>query len=409
MNSIKGNNNVEIKMWTEGVPVESEAIDQLRNISAHPGIFKHIAVMPDVHVGNGATVGSVIATKGTIIPAAVGVDLGCGIIAVRISLKASQLPTNLYKVRQEIEAMVPVGFDQHTNARLNNKIHSKTEKLLNNKFKQLRTGLDNILAKHPGIENMSKDTLRKAFEQLGTLGGGNHFIELCIDENQDIWVMLHSGSRGIGNCIGRYFIELAKKDMGIHINNLPDKELAYLKEGTTYYNDYVEAVGWAQDYARRNRDTMLELVLSALTKHLPTFTITAEAINCHHNFVEQEEHFGEIINVTRKGAVMAYEGMLGVIPGSMGAKSFIVRGKGNKDSFCSCSHGAGRKMSRSKANKSITIEEHEKATVGVECRKDAGVLDESPAAYKDIDQVMLAQTDLVEIVHTLKQVLCVKG
>ena len=409
MNIVKGSNNLEIKMWTDGVPVESGAIDQLRNISQIPGIFKHIAAMPDVHVGKGATVGSVIATKGTIIPSAVSVDIGCGMAAVRLSLKSSQLPDNLYSIRREIELMVPVGFDEHNNDRLNVKEHRDTKKLINNHHRQLQTGYDAIVAKHPTIEKMARDVARKSWQQLGTLGGGNHFIEICEDENQDVWVMLHSGSRGIGNCIGRYFIELAKKDMGVHVANLPDKELAYLSEGTVHYDDYREAVAWAQGYARRNREVMLELVLAALTRHFPPFNITSEAVNCHHNYVEEEEHFGEFVNVTRKGAVSAQKDQLGIIPGSMGAKSFIVRGKGNEESFCSCSHGAGRVMSRSKAKRTITVEDHEESTKGIECRKDSGVIDESPKAYKDIDAVMLAQADLVEIVHTLRQLICVKG
>lgn len=407
-NVIKGD-LVDIKMWTKHVPVESAAIDQLRSITKLPDVFKHVAAMPDVHVGTGSTVGTVLAMKGTVIPAAVGVDIGCGMIACRLNLKADQLPDNLHKVRSEIEAMVPVGFDEHTTERLNGKGHQNTRTVLNNQFKNLKTGLDAIVAKHPGIDKMVKDAEKKARSQLGSLGGGNHFIELCIDENQDVWIMLHSGSRGIGNAIGRYFIELAQKDAEANKIVLPNKDLAYLKEGTQHFDDYVEAMSWAQEYARRNRDAMLELVIAALVRHLPAFKITKEAINCHHNYINEEEHFGENVIITRKGAVSAQVGELGIIPGSMGAKSFIVEGLGNVDSFCSCSHGAGRKMSRSAAKKKITVEEHAIATAGVECRKDEGMIDESPAAYKDIDDVMLSQTDLVKVVHTLKQVLCVKG
>lgn len=401
--------NALVKMWTDGVPVESAAIDQLRNVASLPIIHEHVAVMPDVHFGRGATVGSVIATKGAIIPSAVGVDIGCGMNAVRLSLKAEDLPDSLKNVFTSIEQLVPTGFNMHTASSLGNRYHRDTKKWLNNQFKQVEPGWQSIVAKAPGVEHQARDLYKKMHNQIGTLGGGNHFIELCLDENGDVWVMLHSGSRGVGNAIGLYFIEAAQsyaESMGM---SLPDKELAYLVEGTPAYDQYVEAVGWAQDYARRNRMVMMELTLVALRKHLPEFHITQEAINCHHNYVNKESHFGETVHVTRKGAVRAREGDLGIIPGSMGARSYIVRGKGNPDSFCSCSHGAGRVMSRSKAKKTFTVEDHEAATDGVMCRKDAGVIDETPAAYKDIDAVMAAQTDLVEIVHTLKQVLCVKG
>lgn len=400
---------VNVKMWTKFVPVESGAIDQLRSITKLPFVFKHVAAMPDVHVGTGSTVGTVLATKQAVIPAAVGVDIGCGMIACRISLKAEDLPDNLHRLRTEIENMVPVGFDEHSIPRLNGSGHQNTRKVLNNQYNNLKKGLDDIILKHPIIEKMAKNAEEKAYRQLGSLGGGNHFIELCLDENNDVWIMLHSGSRGIGNIIGRYFIELAQKDMEAQQIKLPNKDLAYLEEGSKYYQDYVDAVDWAQEYARRNRDAMMELVITAMTRFLPTFKVTKEAINSHHNYVSHETHFGEKVIITRKGAVDAHKGVLGIIPGSMGAKSFIVRGLGNAESFCSCSHGAGRKMSRSAAKKQITVEEHIKATEGVECRKDEGMIDESPAAYKSIDDVMLSQTDLVEVVHTLKQVLCVKG
>ena len=407
-NVVKGV-NTNIFMWTREVPVESGAIDQLRNLSQMPFIFKHVAAMPDVHVGVGATVGSVFATRNAVIPAAVGVDIGCGMIACRLSLSANQLPDNLYSVRTEIETMVPVGMSDHTDGLLKSSAHTKTARLLNNQFSQLKDQLDTIIQKHPAIERMAKDANNRAWRQLGSLGGGNHFIELCIDESNDVWLMLHSGSRGIGNVIGRYFIELAKKEMMANNIHLPDADLAYLEEGSTYYQDYVDAVGWAQEYAQRNRAAMLELVLTALARHLPPFKVTKEAIQCHHNYISHETHYGEDVIVTRKGAVAAHSGALGIIPGSMGAKSYIVRGLGKEESFCSCSHGAGRVMSRGAAKRSITLAEHIKATAGIECRKDEGVIDESPAAYKDIDSVMRSQTDLVEIVHTLKQVLCVKG
>ena len=407
-NLIKGD-LVDVKMWTKFVPVESGAIDQLRSITKLPFVFKHVAAMPDVHIGVGSTVGTVLATRSAVIPAAVGVDIGCGMIACRISLTAEDLPDNLHRLRTEIETMVPVGMDDHNIARLNGKGHQDTRTVLNNQWKQLDKGLEAITLKHPIIEKMVKNSEEKAYRQLGSLGGGNHFVEICLDENNDVWIMLHSGSRGIGNAIGRYFIELAQKDMEKNNIHLPHKDLAYLQEGSIHYDDYVAAVDWAQEYAKRNRDAMLELVITAMTRFLPTFKVTKEAINCHHNYVSQETHFDENVIITRKGAVSAQKDELGTIPGSMGAKSFIVRGLGNPESFCSCSHGAGRTMSRSAAKRKITVEDHILATAGVECRKDEGMIDESPAAYKSIDDVMASQTDLVQIVHTLKQVLCVKG
>jgi tRNA-splicing ligase RtcB len=407
-NLIKGK-QVDIKMWTRHVPVESEAIDQLRRITELPIVWGHVAAMPDVHVGVGATVGTVLATKNAVIPSAVGVDIGCGMIACQLSLSAEDLPDNLHRIRKEIEEMVPVGFDEHTAQRIRGHGHQNTQKLLNNQYHQVSGGIENLIKKHPALGKMVRDVYSRVYNQMGTLGGGNHFVELCLDENQNVWIMLHSGSRGIGNVIGRYFIELAKKDAERNQRNLPDRDLAYLEEGSEHYADYLEAVEWAQDYARRNRDTMLNLVITALSRHLPKFKITKEAVNSHHNYVSEETHFGEKLIITRKGAVAAHRDTLGIIPGSMGAKSYIVRGLGNEESFCSCSHGAGRRMSRSAAKRQITLEDHVMATQGVECRKDEGVIDESPAAYKNIDDVMNSQKDLVEIVHTLKQVLCVKG
>jgi len=385
-----------IKAWTDGVAFDSGAYDQVMNVTTLPFIHRHIAIMPDVHFGRGATVGSVIPTKGAIIPAAVGVDIGCGMVAARTSLRAAQLPDSLSAIRADIEAAVPVGAAQHESA----SGHADDTAF---------DGLVSIVAKHPAIGKMAKNVHEKATLQSGTLGGGNHFIELCLDTEDRVWVMLHSGSRGIGNIIGRYFIEVAKEDMQIHHINLPDRDLSYLSEGTGQFDDYVEAVGWAQNYARANRETMMSLVLDVLAKDLPEFSIEDKAINCHHNYVQRENHFGENVWLTRKGAVSARQGQLGIIPGSMGERSFIVRGKGNAESFNSCSHGAGRVMSRGKAKKEISLADHVAATEGVECRKDSGVLDESPAAYKNIDAVMKAQQDLVEVVHTLKQVLCVKG
>lgn len=386
-----------VKTWTKGVAFEAEAAEQLKRTAALPFIHKWVAAMPDVHVGIGATVGSVIPTKGAIIPAAVGVDIGCGMMAQKTSLRASDLPDNLKSIRHQMERDIPVGTSSHNS----NRIPASSE----NVWGQLRTTFDRIAEKHPKIR------AKQQLVQLGTLGGGNHFIELCLDEEQNVWIMLHSGSRGVGNAIGLYFIELAKRDMERYFINLPDMNLAYFVEGAEHFNDYFEAVLWAQNYARLNREIMMELLVHGLRRHkeLPPFELRERAVNCHHNYVELEHHYGADVFVTRKGAVRARQGELGIIPGSMGAKSFIVRGLGNPESFQSCSHGAGRRMSRTAARAAISVEDHLKATALVECRKDSGVIDESPAAYKDIDSVMKAQSDLVEIVHTLKQVVCVKG
>lgn len=388
---------VPVKVYTNDI--DQPALDQLGKIAQLPIIHHHIAAMPDVHVGKGATVGSVIPTKGAIIPAAVGVDIGCGMNAVRLSLKAHDLPDNLHKIRSAIEATIPVGFAMHTR---NNQIKASTLKAIDVQLKP-------IIDKHSGLIKMVRNFDRTWERQIATLGGGNHFIELCLDEQDNVWIMLHSGSRGIGNAIGRYFISLAKKDMGRQLGNLPDKDLAYFTEGAQHFDDYVQAVTWAQDYAMINRREMMRLIVSNLHQALPHFKMTKEAINCHHNYVEKEHHYGENVYVTRKGAIRAGVDELGIIPGSMGAKSFIVRGKGTKSSFCSCSHGAGRKMSRTQAKKRFTRFDLEQLTEGIECRKDKGVVDEIPSAYKDIDQVMQYQNDLVEVVHTLKQVVCVKG
>ena len=391
-------NGVPIKAWVRGVPLEEAAENQLRNVARLPFIHKWVAAMPDVHWGIGATVGSVIPTHRAIIPAAVGVDIGCGMMAARTSLVASDLPDNLYPLRRAIEKAVPVGFAQF----------KQTPPASEKVWARLGKSFRFILEKHPKVEGKGG---RPPERQLGTLGGGNHFIEVCLDQDDRVWVMLHSGSRGIGNRIGQYFIALARKDMKHHIHNLPDKDLAYFEEGADHFDDYVEAVDWAQRYARANRDLMMRYVMRALAslKSLPPFDADVEAVNCHHNYVQREHHYGEDVWVTRKGAVRAGEGELGIIPGSMGARSYLVRGLGNPESFESCSHGAGRAMSRTKARKKFSKEDHERMTEGVECRKDTGVLDETPGAYKSIDDVMAAQRDLVEVVHTLKQVVCVKG
>jgi len=387
---------VPVKIYTD--EVEAAAMQQLYNMAQLPFIHSHLAVMPDVHMGKGATVGSVIPTKGAIIPAAVGVDIGCGMNAVRLSIKANDLPDNLRAIRSTIEEAIPVGYNMH-----------KHDRARESTIRALSSGLDSILRKHKKIYSMQKKPYQTWIRQIGTLGGGNHFIELCLDENQDVWIMLHSGSRGIGNVIGQYFIALAKKDMGQHIVNLPDKDLAYFTQGARHFADYVEAVEWGQDYAMANRREMMHFIIEALRKKLRKFGVTKEAINCHHNYVSREFHFGEDVFVTRKGAISAKEGELGIIPGSMGAKSFIVKGKGNPQSFCSCAHGAGRKMSRAAAKRQFSESDVSLQTEGVECRKDKGIIDEIPAAYKDIDQVMKHQSDLVDIVHTLKQIVCVKG
>ena len=391
-----------IKMWTRGVPVEDGARAQLSNAARMPFIFKHLAVMPDVHVGKGSTIGSVIPTLHAIIPAAVGVDIGCGMMAAKTTLSAADLPDNLAGIRSAIERAVPHG--RTVGKRDKGAWGDSPPETVDAAWSGLVEQFSKIAEKHARLKNTNNRM------HLGTLGTGNHFIEVCLDESDAVWFMLHSGSRGVGNAIGSHFIELAKQDMRTWMINLPDKDLAYFPEGTRHFDDYVEAVEWAQGFAACNREIMMRNVVAAVrAKIAKPFETHVEAVNCHHNYVSREKHFGEEILVTRKGAVRARAGELGIIPGSMGARSFIVRGLGNEDSFHSCSHGAGRKMSRTEARKRFTVEQHVAATAGVECRKDADVIDETPAAYKDIDAVMEAQRDLVEIVHTLKQVVCVKG
>jgi tRNA-splicing ligase RtcB (3'-phosphate/5'-hydroxy nucleic acid ligase) len=389
-----------VKTWTDGVPVEDAALQQVANVARLPFIFHHVAVMPDVHWGLGATVGSVIATKGAIIPAAVGVDIGCGMIAARTNLTAGDLPDNLHRLRSAIEHAVPHGRTDR-GGRNDRGAWGEARDL-----GPLGKGLQAIVRRHPNLARAAD----RAGRHLGTLGTGNHFIEICVDEVQRVWVMLHSGSRGIGNAIGTYFIERAKEDMRRIQVNLPDADLAYLPEGSILFEDYFHAVEWAQAYAAGNRRHMLHVTMATMANalHRPV-TADEEAVNCHHNYVARERHFGDEVLVTRKGAVRARKGDLGIIPGSMGERSYIVRGRGNPESFCSCSHGAGRRMSRSEAKRRYTLADHAHATAGVECRKDAEVIDETPMAYKPIDAVMAAQSDLVEVLHTLKQVVCVKG
>lgn len=405
MQVFQGANGGLIKAWIDGVTVEEQARKQLDNIAAMPFIHKHVAIMPDCHWGMGATVGSVIPTLGAIIPAAVGVDIGCGMMALRTTLTANDLPDTLLGIRTEIEKRVPHG--RTDNGGVNDR--GAWGELQVDTSDLLFCELSEIAKKHPKIESAAK----RAPFHAGTLGTGNHFIEICLDEDNQVWIMLHSGSRGIGNRIGSYFIELAKNDMRRWFINLPDENLSYFPEGTEHFADYMKAVAWAQRFARFNRELMmratLEAIRAVITKEFDTDSV---AVNCHHNYVAHEKHMGATVMLTRKGAVSAKEGELGIIPGSMGAKSFIVRGKGGAagvQAFFSCSHGAGRSMSRTQAKKQFTLDDHIKATEGVECRKDAEVIDETPMAYKDIDAVMAAQSDLVEIVHTLKQVVCVKG
>ncbi|RZS45187.1 tRNA-splicing ligase RtcB [Herbihabitans rhizosphaerae] len=382
---------VDIKMWTRPETVEDQAMGQLRNISALPWVFKHVAVMPDVHFGKGATVGSVIAMRDAVSPAAVGVDIGCGMTAVRTSLRANDLPASLAHLRSRIEARVPVGFGMHKASVFNDGDANDWDTFWRG-FDQLTTAV--------------KSKMDRALHQMGTLGGGNHFLEVCLDEHDQVWIMLHSGSRGIGNLLAQHHIEVARALA--HNAELPDPDLAVFLAGTDEMREYRHDLYWAQDYARRNRAVMTRLVCDVLRQQFDAVTFD-EPISCHHNYVAEEHHYGEDVLVTRKGAIRAGRGDLGIIPGSMGTGSYIVRGLGNPESFESASHGAGRRMSRNKARKQFTEQDLVEQTAGVECRKDAGVVDEIPGAYKNIDEVLNNQGDLVEVVAKLKQVLCVKG
>lgn len=392
----KKHQRVPIKIWSDLQKVEPKAIDQLKNTASLPFVHKHIAAMPDVHFGLGATVGSVIATKGAICPAAVGVDIGCGMMAVKTELSSAIVQDKIKDIRASIERSVPVGFRQH------------------NEMK----GLSESVNSWAGWKDFSlayfeeKALYKKAREQMGTLGGGNHFIEICLDTENSVWVMLHSGSRGIGNIIARRHIENAKSFINKMFISLPDPDLSYFVQQTDEFVRYWDDLQWLQSYAFKNRQVMMDLILKDLSyaifgefKKLHR----VEEINCHHNYAEREHHFGENVLVTRKGAVRARKGDMGIIPGSMGAKSFIVRGLGNTESFHSCSHGAGRVMSRNEAKKRFTVDDLKAQTLGVECKKDESVLDEIPSCYKDIDEVMSNQKDLVEIVYQLKQIMCIKG
>jgi tRNA-splicing ligase RtcB (3'-phosphate/5'-hydroxy nucleic acid ligase) len=386
MNRIQGD-KVDVWAWTNPGEIEGSALQQLKNIAKLPWVFHHVAAMPDVHFGKGATVGSVIAMKGAVSPAAVGVDIGCGMAAVRTSLKASDLPDNLHGIRREVERAIPVGFSQHRDA-----IERPQDEQLWREFHDLT----------PAV----KDLFGKARRQLGTLGGGNHFIELCLDSEERVWMMLHSGSRNIGKTLADIHIARAKKLA--HNKDLPDRDLAVFLAGTREMEEYRRDLFWAQRYAMKNREVMLELYKHMLISSFPHAQF-ADPVLCHHNYVAEETHYGQDVLVTRKGAIRAGKGDLGIIPGSMGTRSYIVRGLGNPASFESAAHGAGRRMSRSEAKRRFTARDLQDQTKGVECRKDEGVIDEIPAAYKPIEQVMENQKDLVEIVAELRQVLCVKG
>jgi tRNA-splicing ligase RtcB len=395
---------VPIRSWTVGVPYEEKAREQVVRVASMPFVYKWVAVMPDVHAGLGATVGSVIATAGAVMPSAVGVDIGCGMMAVRTTLRASELPADRKPIREAIERAVPHGRTNH-GGRGDKGAWGNPPAQVTAAWARLEPGYREIVARHRGLDRGA------TLEHLGTLGTGNHFIEVNVDEAGQVWLMLHSGSRGVGNRIGADFVEMAKREAKRWFLDLPDPDLAYFPDGTDLFEDYLHAVTWAQEFAATNRELMMDAIVAALKAcgHLPPFELEGERVNCHHNYVAREKHYGKSVLVTRKGAVRARQGDLGIIPGSMGARSYITRGLGNPESFTSCSHGAGRAMSRTAAKKAFTLEDHARATADVECRKDADVLDETPGAYKSIDAVMHAQRDLVEVVHTLRQVVCVKG
>ena len=390
---------VPIKIWSDINTVESSAVDQLKNVASLPFVFKHVAAMPDVHFGFGATVGSVIATKGAVCPCAVGVDIGCGMIAVKTKLDHRVVQDKIKEIRHSIERSIPTGFDR------NKKLTTTVENWAGwKRWNDLFATKDH--------KKSEKELLDSAMKQMGTLGGGNHFIEICLDTENNVWVMLHSGSRNIGKSLAELHINRAKDEMKKMFISLPDPDLAYFAEYTKLYDEYMQDLLWAQDYAAQNRQEMLTRILKDLSYamgHQGAPIETEMLVNCHHNYASYEHHYGENVLVTRKGAVRARTDDLGIIPGSMGTRSYIVRGLGNDESFHSCSHGAGRKMSRNKAKELFTIEDLKKQTEGIECRKDAGVIDEIPSAYKDIDVVMENQRDLVEIIAQLRQIMCIKG
>lgn len=382
--------HVDVRLWTPVEEVESGALDQLRRIAALPWVFHHVAAMPDVHLGKGATVGSVIAMKDAVSPAAVGVDIGCGMAAVRTNLSASDLPDSLAGLRSALEAAVPVGFTMHETPP--HEGNTRDVRALWVEFDELA----------PEV----RDLAGRARRQLGTLGGGNHFIELCVDGEQGVWLMLHSGSRNIGKTLAEVHMSRARRLA--HNERLPDRDLSVFLAGTPEMAAYRRDLFWAQRYALENRRTMLRLCERVLQGFFKQIRFDAPIV-CHHNYVAEETHFGEQVLVTRKGAIRAGRGELGIIPGSMGTRSYVVRGLGNPESFESASHGAGRRMSRGEAKRRFTTADLKEQTRGVECRKDAAVVDEIPGAYKPIEQVMANQRDLVEVVAELRQVLCVKG
>ncbi len=392
-----GDTRVPVKIWTEDV--EAEASEQLRRTANLPFVFRHVAAMPDVHLGKGATIGSVIATKGAIVPSAVGVDIGCGMCAVQLPFSIESLggSEKLRELRHSIERSVPTGRDGNK---------EESDRMLD-----AFVGFGSCHA-----ERMDSRVIRNARLQLGSLGGGNHFIEICSDKVGGAWLMLHSGSRNIGKHLAERHIEAAKGIMKKYFIELPDPDLAFLAQGTAEFQAYISDLNWAQSYAKANRNEMKLRILKDLSHHvygdggvLESKLPELFSVDCHHNYTEIEHHYGQNVYVTRKGAVRARAGDFGIIPGSMGTRSYIVRGRGNPESFCSCAHGAGRRMSRRRARENFTTDDLRNQTAGVECRKDDSVLDEIPGAYKDIDEVMENQSDLVEVVHELKQVLCVKG
>ncbi|MFJ9365495.1 RtcB family protein [Nocardia sp. NPDC101769] len=393
-------------MWAHEHEVEPAALQQLRNIAQLKWVYG-VRVMPDVHLGKGATVGSVIAMKDAVAPAAVGVDIGCGMEAVLTSLTAADLPDNLHSLRSRIEAVLPVGFAAHHDPVNVNRLNAEV-------FGQraagttLRAGWERFWKTFDSLDPAVHARESKAHKQMGTLGGGNHFQELCIDTEQRVWILLHSGSRNIGKELAERHMTVARKLP--HNADLPDRDLAVFLSGTPEMDAYRHDLTWAQEYAARNRAVMLALVCKAVRDEFEGLDVRFDdPISCHHNYVAEEVIDGMPMLVTRKGAVRAGAGDLALIPGSMGTRSYVVRGKGNPASFQSAAHGAGRRMSRNAAKRQFTVADLVAQTEGVESRKDAGVIDEIPAAYKDIDQVIAAQSDLVDIVATLRQVLCVKG
>ncbi len=385
---------VPIRLWASESDVDTQALQQLRRVAGLPWVAHHVAVMPDVHAGKGATVGTVVAMRGAVAPAAVGVDIGCGMAALQTNLSASDLPSDLKRLRLAIEKAVPVGREQHESAAWD-ALDAGTKQ----RGAELMARFADLT---PGVQRLAS----RASCQLGTLGGGNHFIEVCLDTDGSVWLMLHSGSRHIGAVLAEHHMEIARALF--HNRDLPDPDLAVFLAGSPKFDAYRRDLFWAQEYAALNRAVMLELLQRVMRRFFPRVKF-GQLVTCHHNYVAEEMHFGEELLVTRKGAIRAGAGQLGIIPGSMGARSFIVRGRGSPWSFESASHGAGRRMSRTAARKRFTLGDLREQTEGVECRKDSGVIDEAPGAYKDIADVMARQDDLVEIVHELRQVVCVKG